>query len=91
MNAETKDTILRMFFRCYQAVGFTVGLAIPVILIYKFAHGASLLFCLFLLATYLGSFAGTIFLMVRMKRLDSVWGTLFGLSFFVLLFLSLRL
>ncbi len=91
MNADTKDRALRVFFRCYQAVGLAIGLAIPAILIYKVARGASWLLSLFLLATYLGSFAATFFLIVRVKRLDPVWGTLFGLSFLVLLFLSLRL
>ena len=91
MNTDTKHTTLRVFFRCYQAVGLAVGLAIPVILIYKFTQGAGWLICLSLLAVYLGSFVAAIFLMLRIKRLDPVWCTLFGLSFFVLLFLSLRL
>lgn len=91
MNNDTRDTAFRVFFRCYQAVGLAVGLAIPAILIYKFTQGVGWLVCLTLLVAYLGCFAATIFLMLRVKRLDPVWCILFGLSFFVMLFLSLRL
>jgi hypothetical protein len=91
MNTDTRDTALRVFFRCYQAVGLAVGLAIPAILIYKFTQGVGWLLCLALLVAYLGSFAATIFLMIRVKRLDPVWCTLFGVCFLVLLFFSLRL
>ena len=91
MNANPKDTALRLFIYCYLALGLALALAIPAILIYKFAHGASWLISLSLLIGYRGSFAGTMFLMIRFKRFDPLWGTLIGLCFFALLFLSLRL
>ena len=91
MNANSRDAALRLFFRCFQAFALTLALAIPGVLIYKFTKGASWAVCLSLFAVYLGSFAATIFLMLRFKRQDPVWCTLFGLCFFALLFLSLRL
>lgn len=82
---------MKVFFFCYLALGVALVLTIPAILVYKIAHGTSWLKCLSLFAGYLGSFIVALLLMVRFKRFDPVWGTLFGLCFFALLFISLRL
>jgi hypothetical protein len=91
MDNRTKDISLKVIFRGFQAVGWAILLTIPAVLIYKLTQGANWLICLSILVVYLGSFVGNGYLMLRVKRLDPLWCSLFGLSFFVLLFFSLKL
>jgi hypothetical protein len=66
-------------------------LLIPGILFVKLKHGASLSQCIGLLAGYLVLWLIGGVALTRLRKHDALWGTAWGVCFFVLLFLSWRL
>ena len=91
MTAHTKDTMLKVVLLCIAAVVASFAVLIPGILIYKFTHGASRLSCLAVFGGYIVSWIAVVLLTARFRERSAAWGTLFGVCFFGLLLLSLRL
>ena len=91
MSTQTKSSALKVLLSCIAAAVIALALLIPGVLAYKLAHGASGLRCAVILAGYAASWAVMLLLLTRFRARSAVWGILFGLCFYALLFLSWRL
>ena len=91
MTTHTRDTKLKTVLICFGVAVVALALLIPGVLIYKLAHGASALSCVAVLAAYVASWVVTLLLLARHRERSVLWGILFGLCFYGLLFWSWRL
>jgi len=92
MPTQLKVVVLAVVLLLGAALLVALALLIPGILIFKLTHGASKPNCSALLATYVAIWGGLLLCLSRMRKPghDAVFGVVWGLCFFTLLFLSWR-
>ena len=86
-----ETTLFKVALACIALWIVSLMLLIPGVLVYKLAHGASQLKCLEIVAVYGVSCAATLFLIGPLKKRSAVLAVVFGLCYYGLLFLSLKL
>lgn len=91
MKDRLKTVTLVGFFGLFVFLVVAALLAIPATLIFKIYHGADLMPSALIAFAYLGALVITGIVMVRFKKFDPIWGTIFGLIYYGILFVSVRL
>lgn len=86
MGSRTKDLVLTVLLVSIGIATVCLAVLIPTILAYKVMHGGSLLRSATIFIAYLLSWVLVVLLNARYMHRSAVWGILFGLCFYGLLY-----